>query len=162
MAGINVLAYGPHSFRSAASSKAFECGLALSSIMKQAGWKCEGTFVKHYLKHVKQKIPGSLIDKPTVTPMPSLSQQHGVQMGMKIKAEQVQISKNRNFAERWDITPPPPIPPPPPVTALSHQEQKFTEIWVDSVASPPIPCTVSRPPPSPEDNWLQPSPPPHS
>ena len=60
MAGIDVLAYGPHSFRSAASSKAFECGLALSSIMKRAGWKCEGTFVKHYLKHVKQKIPGSL------------------------------------------------------------------------------------------------------
>ena len=113
MAGIGVLAYGPHSFRSAASSKAFECGLALSSIMKRAGWKYEGTFVKHYLKNVKQKIPGSLIDPPALTPMPPLSRQHGVKMGMKIKAEQIQISKRRNFAQKWNTNPTPPtfVPP---------------------------------------------------
>ena len=52
MAGIDINLYSPHSFRSASSSKAFESGIALSSIMQRASWSCESTFVDHYLRHV--------------------------------------------------------------------------------------------------------------
>ena len=37
LAGIDINLYSPHSFRSASSSKAFQAGVALSSIMQKAG-----------------------------------------------------------------------------------------------------------------------------
>ena len=52
LAGIDINLYSPHSFRSASSSKAFQAGVALSSIMQRAGWLCKSTFVDHYLRHV--------------------------------------------------------------------------------------------------------------
>lgn len=53
-AGINVNQYGPHSVRAASTSKAWEKGIPIQDILKQAGWSNAGTFQKYYNKQVNR------------------------------------------------------------------------------------------------------------
>jgi hypothetical protein len=51
-AGIDTAVYRPHSTRAASTSKANQCNVAISSIMKAASWASDCTFHKFYNKQV--------------------------------------------------------------------------------------------------------------
>ena len=96
LSGIDIMAFGPHSICSATSSKAWETGVSLDSIMKRAGWSCQNTFVDHYLRDVKPKTPSQSGSHDFVTPMPPIIRQHGVLMGEKIRQDQNLARKTKN------------------------------------------------------------------
>ena len=52
LAGVDTDCFGPHSCRSASSSKAFATGASLHSILKSGQWSTAGTFYKHYRKQI--------------------------------------------------------------------------------------------------------------
>ena len=86
--GIDILAFGPHSIRSASSSKAWETGVSLESIMKRAGWSSQNTFIDHYLRDIKHKKPSAPDSHDVVTSMPPITRQHGLTMGEVIRKDQ--------------------------------------------------------------------------
>ena len=61
-AGINTDNFGAHSTRSASTSAAAKRGLALSTIMKSAGWSSSKTFTKFYNKCVLSSFSQSVLD----------------------------------------------------------------------------------------------------
>ena len=130
LSGIDVSAFGPHSIRSATSSKAWETGVSLDSIMKRAGWSSQNTFIDHYLRDIKRKIPLASGSHDFITPMPPITHQHGVIMEEKIREDQNLARKTKKCAAMWD----------------SHQ------------VTSPKPCTVSVVPSDSDDETLSASP----
>ena len=53
--GIDVKVYGPHSVRSAATSKANEKCVPIQEILQTAGWSNAGTFAKFCKKPIETK-----------------------------------------------------------------------------------------------------------
>jgi len=51
--GINVKKFGPHSYRTAASSKASEKCVPIKEILQTGGWSNVGTFAKFCQKHIQ-------------------------------------------------------------------------------------------------------------
>ena len=52
-AEVNTTKWRGHSTRGASASKAKKLGVALNSIMKQAGWKCSTSFANFYDKTIE-------------------------------------------------------------------------------------------------------------
>lgn len=53
--GIDIKQYGPHTIRAAATSKAYEKGVPLQTILETAGWTNTGTFQKFYNKSINKE-----------------------------------------------------------------------------------------------------------
>ena len=105
-AGIDLGNYASHSFRLASSSKAFWVGININTIMKKAGWSSKNVFINHYLKKVKGHTLTVLNQEESGVPwMPPLHRQHDVEMGEKIRQEQINAQKIRKFAQFWRDTP---------------------------------------------------------
>ena len=59
--GLDTELFGAHSTRSASTSAAARCGLAVNVIMKAAGWSAVSTFTRFYKKAPKQNLGQTLL-----------------------------------------------------------------------------------------------------
>ena len=124
-AGIDLNHFGPGSFRSASSSKAYSVGISVQTIMQMAGWSHVNTFITHYLKNVEA------VDrpKPAGAPPPLLT---------------------RNPFYNPNVNTPPcrvkPLILPPPVESSCNQRMRaFAGLW----EQPPDPTLTPLPTPAP-------------
>ena len=107
-AGIDISTYAPHCIRSASSSKAYQIGVSIHTIMKRAGWTRRNTFIDHYLKDVMPLQPDknieSLVDGP-VPDLPCISDNHHPEHAVHVEAELDRARRMKTFAQLWESDP---------------------------------------------------------
>ena len=107
-AGVDLSIYAPHSIWSACSSKAYQVGVSIPTIMNRAGRTRRNTFIDHYLKDVIPLQPDknieSLVDGP-VPDLPRISDNHHPKHAVHIEAELDRVRRMKTFAQLWESDP---------------------------------------------------------
>ena len=104
-AGIDISTYAPHSIRSASSSKAYQIGVSIHTIMKRAGWTRRNMFIDHYLKDVMPLQPDKTIESPVDGPVPDLphiSDNHHPEHAVHVEAELDRARRMKTFTQLWE------------------------------------------------------------